>query len=158
MVVAAQSGDVVAMDALISVLTPYVGRLCASVAVENAADALQEVLIAVFRGIGQLKEPAALFSWVRTIAVRESVRVAKERRGEVPTDLLEDVPAPVDVELSGEVRDVLLRLRPEHRVVLVLRHVEGLGEQEVARILDIPVGTVRSRLFRARVSFRRTWD
>lgn len=114
-VVAAQRGDALAMDALITLLTPYAGRLCASVAPEHAADALQEVLVVVFRRIGRLEEPAALFGWVRTIAVRESVRIAKAHRRELPTDAVRDVPSLDDVELGGDIDDVLRRLRPEQR-------------------------------------------
>jgi RNA polymerase sigma-70 factor (ECF subfamily) len=154
---AAQRGDAFAMDELITLLTPYVGRLCAGIAQEDAADAMQEVFIAVFRNIGRLERPEALFGWVRTIAVREAVRVARERRRHVPTADLEDVPSPGDPLLGGELQDVLRRLSPEHRSVLLLRHLEGLSEQAVARLLELPVGTVRSRLFRARVSFRRSW-
>ncbi|TDT24449.1 RNA polymerase sigma factor (sigma-70 family) [Streptomyces sp. BK208] len=56
-----------------------------------------------------------------------------------------------------DITDLLERLAPEHRAVLVLRHVEGPSEQEVSALLEIPVGTVRSRLFRARRSFRSAW-
>ncbi|WP_033213589.1 RNA polymerase sigma factor [Kitasatospora phosalacinea] len=157
LVAAAQQGDVFAMDALITELTPYVGRICASVALEHAADAMQEVFIAVFRGLRGLRTPEALYGWVRVIAVRESLRVARRHRREVAVPDLADLPADGDAALARDVADVLRRLGPEQRAVLVLRHVEGLDEQEVARLLRVPVGTVRSRLFRARQSFRRAW-
>ncbi|MER6073654.1 RNA polymerase sigma factor [Streptomyces sp. NPDC001817] len=155
--VAAQQGDAFAMDELITLLTPYVGRICASVALDDAADTMQEVFIAVFRGIGRLKSPEALYGWVRVIAVRESVRIAKGRKREVAVPDLNDIPSAQDVTLTSDVHDVLRRLSPQQRAVLLLRHVDGLDEQEVARILRLPVGTVRSRLFRARESFRRAW-
>ncbi|MFC8717116.1 RNA polymerase sigma factor [Kitasatospora sp. NPDC057198] len=154
---AAQQGDVFAMDALITELTPYVGRICAPVALEHAADAVQEAFIAILRGLPTLRTPEALYGWVRVVAVREAVRVARRHRTEVAVPDLADLPADGDPALSGDVADVLRRLEPRQRAVLVLRHVEGLDEQEVARLLDVPVGTVRSRLFRARESFRRAW-
>jgi RNA polymerase sigma factor (sigma-70 family) len=61
-------------------------------------------------------------------------------------------------QLAADIRDVLARLTPEHRAVLVLRDLEGLDEQAAGALLDVPVGTVRSRLFRARRSFRKAWS
>lgn len=156
LVAGAQRGDRLAMDELLTVLTPCVGRICGPVALEDGDDAAQETLIAVFRHIRQLKEPAALFGWVRVIAVREAVRLAKQRQRTVPAELSE-LPAPGDPELAQDIGDLLRRLSPEHRAVLMLRHIEGLDEQEVARVLAVPLGTVRSRLFRARRSFRGAW-
>jgi RNA polymerase sigma-70 factor (ECF subfamily) len=69
----------------------------------------------------------------------------------------EEPPAVADLHLASDIADALHRLAPEHRAVLMLRHVEGLSEQEVSALLEIPVGTVRSRLFRARRSFRSAW-
>jgi len=154
----AQRGDVLAMDELLGILTPYVGRICGPVALQDSADAAQEALIAVFRSIRQLKEPAALFGWVRAIAVREALKFAHQRHRlqTVPVEW-EDPPAADDLHLRSDITDTLRRLAPEHRVVLALRHVEGLSEQEVSALLEIPVGTVRSRLFRARRSFRTAW-
>ncbi|MGZ4203427.1 MAG: RNA polymerase sigma factor, partial [Thermoleophilaceae bacterium] len=72
-----------------------------------------------------------------------------------------DVPEPShagsDPRASVEIRDQLERLEPEQRAVLVLRDLEGLGEQEVARLLALPEGTVKSRLHRARARFRKGW-
>ena len=154
---AAQRGDALAMDELLGLLTPYVGRLCGPIALDDGADATQEALIAIFRNLAQLTEPAAVFGWARAIAVREAVRVAKRSRRSVPAELA-DVPAVGDPQLAVDIRDVLGRLAPEHRAVLVLRDVEGLDEQAVGELLRVPTGTVKSRLFRARRSFRKEWD
>ena len=67
------------MDALVRALTPYVGRICGSIALERGDDAMQETFIAVLRGLRSLREPAAVHGWVRSIAVRESIRQARAR-------------------------------------------------------------------------------
>ncbi|MFG3154503.1 RNA polymerase sigma factor [Streptomyces sp. NPDC048219] len=154
----ARRGDALAMDELLEILAPFVGRICGPVALQDGPDAAQEALIAVFRSIRQLKEPAALFGWVRAIAVREALKFANQRRRQptVPMEW-EDLPVAGDLHLASDITDALGRLMPEHRAVLMLRHVEGLSEQEVSALLEIPVGTVRSRLFRARRSFRSAW-
>jgi RNA polymerase sigma factor (sigma-70 family) len=153
----AQRGDALAMDLVLTEISPYVGRICASIALQDGPDAAQEVLIAVFRRLPQLAEPAALYGWVRAIAVRESVRLA-QRAARVRPAELPDVPAPGDPELAADVRDVLARLSPEHRAVLLLRDLEGLDQDAVAEILTVPTPTVRTRLFRARRNFRRQWE
>lgn len=152
----AQRGDLIAMHDLLDAITPYVRRLCGPIALRDAPDATQETLIVVLRRLGELREPAALFGWVRVIAVREAVRVARQSARSVPVELVE-VPAPGDPALAADIRDVLDRLIPEHRAVLMLRDLEGLDEQTVAAHLRVPEGTVRSRLFRARHSFRKAW-
>ncbi|MFI5609685.1 RNA polymerase sigma factor [Amycolatopsis sp. NPDC051903] len=154
---AAQRGDALAMQELLGVLTPYVGRLCGPIALDDGPDATQEALIAVFRNLRQLTEPAALYGWVRAIAVREAVRVARRSKRAVP-GLPLDLPAPGDPALAVDVRDVLDRLRPEHRAILVLRDLEGLDERTVGELLKVPAGTVKSRLSRARLSFRKEWS
>ena len=153
----AQRGDAMAMAALVDELMPYVGRICGAIALQNGEDAAQNALIAVLRNLRRLEEPGALRGWVRTIATREAVRVARRGRAEIP---VEDVVAPdraPDPELGVEIRDQLNRLDPEQRAVLVLRDLEGLGEQEVAELLRMPEGTVKSRLHRARARFRKGW-
>jgi RNA polymerase sigma-70 factor (ECF subfamily) len=154
---AAQGGDTLAMHELLDRLTPYVGRICGPIALSSGPDAAQETLVAVFRSLRTLRDPAALHGWVRAIAVREAVRVARADRRAVPDDALVDLPAPGDPQLAVDVRDVLARLSPEHRAVLVLRDLEGLDERDTARLLDVPEGTAKSRLHRARLSFRRAW-
>jgi RNA polymerase sigma factor (sigma-70 family) len=154
---AAQGGDTMAMAELLDLLTPYVGRLCGPIALDDGADAAQEALIKVFTGIGQLREPAALFGWVRMIAIREAVRVARKAHRAAPAEL-QDVPAPGDPQLAFDVRDVLRRLAPDHRAILVLRDLEGLDEQTASGMLAVSAGTAKSRLHRARRRFRQEWD
>lgn len=154
---AAQRGDGLAMAELLDVLTPAVARWCGPIALQDSADAAQEALIAIFRGIGSLAEPAALFGWARTISVREAVRVARRTARERPAEL-PDLPARDDPMLAVDVGDVLDRLTPEHRAVLMLRDLEGLDERAAAELLGVPAGTVKSRLSRAREKFRKGWQ
>jgi RNA polymerase sigma-70 factor (ECF subfamily) len=153
---AAQSGDTLAMNTLLDRLVPYVARICTPIALASAADATQETLIAVFRSLPTLREPDALYGWVRAVAVREAVRLARREARGRPAELA-DLPAPGDPQLAADVRDTLTRLSPEHRAVLVLRDLEGLDERTAAALLDVPAGTVKSRLHRARDTFRKAW-
>ena len=154
---AAQRGDGLAMAELLDVLAPAVGRWCGPVALQDADDAAQEALIAILRGLRGLRDPAALFGWARAIAVREAVRVARRAARERPADLA-DLPVRGDPTVAADVRDILARLAPEHRAVLMLRDLEGLDEHTAAALLDIPAGTVKSRLSRARARFRKEWQ
>ncbi|GHC75747.1 DNA-directed RNA polymerase sigma-70 factor [Streptomyces flavofungini] len=163
LVVAARSGDVLALNDLLELLTPYVNRLCRPIALTDTADAVQEALIAVFRGLPKLKDPRSLYAWVRTIAVREAVRVAKRASREVPV-AVDDCDGIVGLlgtrtttELASEVHDVLRRLSSEHRAILVLRELEGLDEKAAGELLNVSIGTVKSRLHRARDNFRKAW-
>src|SRR5689334_6904568 len=156
---AAQRGDAMAMAALVDELMPFVGRICGAIALQQGEDAAQEALIAVLRNLRGLQDPFALHGWVRTIATREAVRVARPGRAEMPlAELADRRPDPADPELGIDIRDQLERLDPEQRAVLVLRDLEGLGEHEVAALLSLPEGTVKSRLHRARARFRRGWS
>ena len=150
---AAQRGDPAAMDALVRALAPYVTRVCGAIALDRGDDAVQETFIAVLRRIGQLREPAALHGWVRRIAVREAVRAAGSTSGPRADEL--DLPAPLpDLDAVLDVRAALAGLSPEHRAVLALRDLDGLPEADVAALLSVPEGTVKSRLHRARAAAR----
>jgi RNA polymerase sigma-70 factor (ECF subfamily) len=144
------------MDALMRELSPRLGKVCAAISPQNREDALQETLIAVLRNIRALREPAAVYGWARRIAVHESIRVARRAGAVIPTDRI-DRPAPGNAETATDVQAVLATLAPEHRAILVLRDLEGLSEDEAAAVLDTPVGTVKSRLHRARSAFRERW-
>lgn len=154
---AAQRGDPLAMSALMSDLAPWVGRICRAIALEQGEDAMQEALIAIFRNLPTLREPAALRAWARRIAVRESLRLVTGRREFSSSDLAEPGTPIADLATELDVRDVLASLPPPQRAVLVLRHMEDLSEQQTAQILGIDQGTVKSRSNRARSAFSRRW-
>ena len=153
---AAQRGDRLALADLMAALAPYVGRICGPIALQDGQDAAQEALIAIFKHLGGLREPSAVYGWARAIAVREAIRVARAAARAMPSELAE-IPAHGDPQLAADIGDVLARLTPEHRAVLYLRDLEGLSEQAAGALLGVPPGTVRSRLFRARRSFRKAW-
>jgi RNA polymerase sigma-70 factor (ECF subfamily) len=158
LVLRAQRGDTRALNELLNELAPYVGRICAAVALRTADDATQEALVAIFRNLPKLREPLALKAWARRIAVREALRAAGHR-GPVPVDPGDlEIPVAMDADTAVDVRDVLATLDPVHRAVLVLRHLDDLNEEEMAAALEVPPGTVKSRLFRARAAFRERWS
>jgi len=154
---AAQRGDPVAMDTLLTDLAPWVGRICAAIALEQGEDALQETLIVVLRNLPALRDPAAWRAWVRRIAVRESLRMVRDNREVTMRDLPEAI-ASSDLDTALDVRDTLRKLPAQQRAVLVLRNLEDLSEQETAEVLGVPEGTVKSRLHRARQGFRDQWE
>jgi RNA polymerase sigma factor (sigma-70 family) len=154
---AAQRGDPAAMDALLGELEPWLGPICGSIALDRGDDALQETMVIILRNLVTLREPAAMRAWARRIAVRESIRIVRGQR-EVVMDVVHEVPDELpDIAAAVDVRATLASLPPEHRAVLVLRHLEDLSEAEVADALDVPPGTVKSRLSRAKAAFASRW-
>lgn len=154
----AQRGDAAALEAVIAGLAPYLGPICGSIALDQGDDALQETMMIITRKLSTLREPAALRGWARRIAVREAVRIAGASPS-IPVDpLVLQRAAAIDPGATAvEVRAVLDQLAPQQRAVLVLRHLEGLDEAQMAEILDVAPGTVKSRLNRAGAAFRARW-
>lgn len=155
----AQRGDAAALEAVLRDLAPYLGRICGAIALDAGDDALQEAMVAVTTKLTTLREPDALRGWARRIAVREAVRAAAAGGRSVPVDpgRLDPGVAVPDGATAVAVRAVLDDLAPEQRAVLVLRHLDGLDEAEMAEILGVAKGTVKSRLHRAREAFRGRW-
>jgi RNA polymerase sigma factor (sigma-70 family) len=154
---AAQRGEPLALAALLRALAPYVGRICGAIALDDGDDAMQETMIRVLKGIRRLREPAALHGWVWRIAVREPLELARTRSTLVPVEQVPEPPAGIGPDLRVEVADTLRQLTPEQRAILLLRELEGFTEAGAAALLDIRVGTAKSRLHRARQAFRRRW-
>jgi RNA polymerase sigma factor (sigma-70 family) len=153
---AAQRGEPRAVDELVRAISPYVGRICGAIALDDGDDAMQETLLAVVRNLHSLREPAAAYAWVRRIAVREAIRAAKRRPVVAEVDAL--AAADPDVDTVLDVRAVLEQLSPDQRAILVLRDLDGMPEADVASLLSVNLGTVKSRLHRARGAFARRWS
>jgi RNA polymerase sigma factor (sigma-70 family) len=157
-VTAAQHGDALALDQLLDELAPYVRRLCTRIAPAVADDVTQEALLAVFRGLPSLQAPEAIITWVRAVSVRTAIRLA--RRADREAAYAQALVEPEASSLEGlvDIGDAMGQLPLAQRAVLVLRTCEGLSEQEIATTLGISVGTVKSRLHRARAAFREVWE
>jgi RNA polymerase sigma-70 factor (ECF subfamily) len=126
----------------------------------DGADAVQEALLSTWQGLDGLRDPDAFPAWFRTHVVRASVRVAKRHRRLVELD--PEQPAP-----SGALEQALAirqldrafdRLEPGDRLVLALRHAWDLPGVEIARLLEIPEGTVKSRVHAALTRLRAAYE
>jgi RNA polymerase sigma-70 factor (ECF subfamily) len=162
LITAAMAGDRAAMDALLRSHHDRVHAVCRRITGNDAdaADAAQEALIAIVRGLGRFDGRSAFSTWVYRIATNASLDELRRRKRR-PLVVVDD---PVTHEMpdhDGGDRidglgdrmaiDAALRLVPEDfRVPLVMRDVCDLDYAEIAETLDIPIGTVKSRIARGR--------
>ena len=150
---AARDGDRVALAAFVRRAQPDVWRLCAALAGRAEADDLtQDAMVRVLRSLPSFRGESAARTWVVTIARRtvvDAVRSSARRRR-----LLARVPRPLEVaaDHAGEVDLGLLLadLDGDQRVAFVLTQVVGLSYEEAAASCGCPIGTIRSRVARAR--------
>ena len=127
----------------------------------EAEDVAQEAFVKAFRQIGQFRGDSGFYAWLYRIVINlclDRMR-RKSMTSEMPLEenIAHFVAVSPDVENRISVAQVLDSLTPPMRAALVLREVEGLEYAEIADVLNIPVGTVRSRLNTAREQFRRRW-
>ena len=127
---------------------------------DRADDAVQQALIAIWRDIRGLRDPDRFDAWTYRLVVRACLaETRRPRRLRVTLQpLAEDVAAAHDETAHVADRDELERafrsLSPDHRAVLVLRHYGGLSVGEIAAIMDVPPGTVGSRIHHATSAMR----
>ena len=132
---------------------------------DDAQDLVQDVLLRVRKGL-ETYRPGSMEGWLSRITTNAFLDTAR-RRQRRPVDLLPEEPdrvtppspgADTDLEsrvLSDDVQAALRRLPSEYRSAVVLSDVVGLTYQEISEALDVPVGTVRSRLHRGRAMLRK---
>jgi RNA polymerase sigma-70 factor (ECF subfamily) len=160
LVAAAQSGDRAALDALLRRHLDLIHAVCSRLARNpaDAADATQEALIAIVRGLPRFDRRAAPRTWMYRVATNACLDELR-RRGRRPRLGLDDAMAerpdpapPVDRSVTDRLTldDALARLPEEFRVAVVLRDVQGMDYAQIAEVLQIPIGTVRSRIARGR--------
>lgn len=149
----AQMGSAAAFEQLVVARGPELYRYLA-IRLQNdsdARDALQEALTAAWQALPTLKQPGKFWPWLVAIAAHKAADVARSRTP-VSTRAL-DVESSTDMD-ALDIREALDQLPPRFREVLVLRYGLRLSEQEVAHVLGIRIGTVKSRTARARAALR----
>jgi RNA polymerase sigma-70 factor (ECF subfamily) len=153
-------GDISAFDELMRSHEDRVFAICLRMMRnrEEALDATQDVFLTLFRKADRYKEQAAFSTWLYRVSINtcyDHLRRRKRKRTEpIPEYLDPSDPRSGDalnaVELRPDIDQALARLSPEFRAAVVLVDVEGMSLDGASDTLEIPVGTVKSRLFRAR--------
>jgi RNA polymerase sigma-70 factor (ECF subfamily) len=128
-----------------------------------AEDAVQEALIHCWRELPRLRDPGRFDTWLQRLLVNAATdQHRRRRRLRAIVSVIPD-PQPgrdfaIDVAQADELRSAFERLRLEHRVVLVLHHYLELSAVEIADMLEIPPGTVKSRLHYGAIAMRAAVD
>ena len=164
----AKKGDYRAFDLLV---LKYQSRVIATAFKyvkerQLAEDIAQEAFIKSYKSIGSFREESSFYTWVYRITVNtaKNYLVSSKRRDEVViSDLFQDdsfypekldVDSPQEILKASELRDLIFEtlssLGEETRTALSLREFDGLSYEQIAEIVQCPVGTVRSRIFRGR--------
>ena len=167
----AQEGGMAAYDELVR---RYQERIYATVYHmtanhEDANDLAQEALIKGFQALRSFKGDSSFYTWVYRIAVNKTINFLKQRKNRSHMSLndldfnAENDPDLVALisdrtprraaglnELQEKLNDAMLKLSEVHRLVVTLHDVQGLSHEEIGKIMDCNIGTVRSRLFYAR--------
>jgi RNA polymerase sigma-70 factor (ECF subfamily) len=134
---------------------------------DEAADASQDTFLAVLRKLGTFRGDSAFTTWLHRVAVNACYDSLRGKRRRPLLQIVRDeddersetsLPAPDhadQVVFDVDVARALLEVPEEFRVVLVMAEVQDLPYEEIARVLEIPVGTVKSRVFRGRAALGR---
>jgi RNA polymerase sigma factor RpoE len=136
---------------------------------EDANDLTQETFIKAFRALRSFKGDSSFYTWIYRIAVNKTINFLKQRKNRVQLSLNDmdfnaendpDLVALVSEktprrdlnlsELQEKLNGAMLKLSEHHRMVVTLHDIQGLSHEEIGKIMDCNVGTVRSRLFYAR--------
>jgi RNA polymerase sigma-70 factor (ECF subfamily) len=136
---------------------------------DDAQDVLQEAFLHAYQSLGSFKGDSQFFTWIYRIAVNAAISLKRKHRsilsidggrsdgGLEPMDVSEFSQPGRSLEMAEEerlVHQALERLSEEHRAVLILKDIEGHKYETIAEILEVPIGTIRSRLHRARMELR----
>src|SRR5882724_648668 len=136
---------------------------------EDANDLAQEAFIKAYQALKSFKGGSSFYTWVYRIAVNKTINFLKQRKNRVHMSLNDlDINAEHDpdlvslvsektprrdvslAELQEKLNEAMQKLSDHHRLVVTLHDVQGMSHEEIARIMDCNIGTVRSRLFYAR--------
>jgi len=164
LVLASQAGEVEAFERLAERWHPRMLRHARRLTLdaEGANEAVQDAWVAIARGLRRLRDPARFGPWALRITGRRCAdwiaRQRQDRQHSIELDAASAVAAAVPErdrdEPLARLRDALRRLDAEQRVLMALFYLDGLSVGQIAGVLGIPAGTVKSRLFHARERLR----
>ena len=167
----AQAGDKQAFERLVEKYQRKLGRLLSRLIRDPAEveDVAQETFIKAYRALPAFRGDSAFYTWLYRIGINtaKNYLVSQGRRAPTSTDFdseeaetfeegdqLRDINTPERLLMTKQIGDtvnVAMEALPEElRTAIVLREIEGLSYEEIATIMECPIGTVRSRIFRAR--------
>lgn len=166
-----QRGDKRAFELLVVKYQRKINRLVSRL-VRDAAeveDVTQEAFIKAYRALAQFRGESAFYTWLYRIAINTAKNYLASQGRRAPTstendaeeaetfddaDQLRDINTPESLMMSRQVGQAVSKavdaLPEELRVAIQLREIEGMSYEEIAELMDCPIGTVRSRIFRAR--------
>ena len=137
---------------------------------EDAADVVQDSFLNAYQSLHSFKGDAEFFTWLYRIAFNAAISLRRKKRNTTSLDSLrngEHKIEPVDPseftrpeaalersEEESQLHAALNRLSDEHRSVLLMKDIDGMKYEDIADVLDVPIGTIRSRLHRARLELR----
>jgi RNA polymerase sigma-70 factor (ECF subfamily) len=172
LIAASRKGDSAAFGALVRRYQDRLYRTAVRLVdnPEDARDVVQDAFLHAYQALDNFKGDARFFTWLYRIAVNTAISFKRKRKtvlnihagpagqgGIEPADpSVRNQPghALEQAEQEQRVRRALSQISPEHRAVLVLKDMEGQKYEQMAETLGVPVGTIRSRLHRARLELR----
>jgi RNA polymerase sigma-70 factor (ECF subfamily) len=162
----AARGDSAAFHALVDRHAPELFKLAASLSARrvDAEDVVQETFIGAYQGLRRFDGRASVKTWLKRILVRQAARAwnkSKRGRDTLPIEAADESPPHREKRSATSLTDrridvaaVIRTLAPEHREVIVMREFDQMSYSEIADVLQVPIGTVESRLHRARADLR----
>ena len=162
----AQQGDLAAVEKLLKKYERYVFNTALGFFKDGflAADAAQEAMIKIYRSLGSFRFESSFRSWIFRITVNACKDMLRKQKDEITLDdsaerIISDESGSPERALDAKetkqtIIDAIRSLDDEHRNVIILRELNGQTYEEIARTLDISVGTVKSRIFRARTRLK----
>ncbi len=127
-------------------------------ALHDREDAVQACVEKAWRSQGKLRDDTAMQAWVIRILINECYGLLRKRRHEVPTDVLPDVVSTereVLADANPDLYQLFTALPDKYRLPMLLHYVEDYPVREVAVILRLPAGTVKTRLMRGRAALKK---
>ncbi len=166
MIARAQQGDTAAFEQLVDAHAPYVYNLALRTLQNerDAEDVTQESFVRVWRGLSRFRADAHFRTWLYRIVVNLCYNRLPKLKRELRAVEVEDVVlvddtlgverAVVSAEIATQLNTAIANLPDTQRLVITLRHQQGLSYDEIATITELPLGTIKTHIFRARKALK----